>query len=285
VQVDNLMLATHGLIDSFVDYSLPTKQLVLLFDSLVYVREHLDDQIGSATDFLILDQLREQRIVQCVTLTAGPEDEPPWFGFDEARDLWMRKPVGPVVEPAEYLRALRGALAAAHGIDAVPVLRRPGDWGSMRHGLQSEPQVDVTEIVLSAVPVPAESTTWQQVLEFRSDPEARTRLLALRRWIRRLATEGRPPSEIREELEYLLNEYRSHMDLHRMKWRVGTLESVLALTAEALEGIVRLQPSKLVSALFGVKHRRIALTEAERSAPGREVAYVLEVQQRLASDG
>lgn len=278
------MLASHGLIDSFLDYSLPTRQQVLLFDRLVYVREHFEDQIATAEDIRVLDELQDQGIVQCVTLTDGPEEEPPWFGFDETRDLWMRQPQGARTAPIDYLRALRAGLATSHGIDAVPVLRSPSDWAWVKDGLNAVPQFDVTDIFVSAVPIPADTVPWEQVLEFRSDPEARTKLLALRRWMRRLATEERDPIEITEELEYLLNEYKRSIELHRMKWRLSTLESVLTLAAEAVEGIVRLQPTKLVSAIFGVKHRKIALTEAERSAPGREVAYILEVQRRLGSD-
>jgi hypothetical protein len=86
---------------------------------------------------------------------------------------------------------------------------------------------------------------------------------------------------MQNELEFLMEEYRAHVRHHRHKWRVGTLESVMSLAAEGLEGILRLKPTQLVSALFAVRHRRMALHEAELSAPGREVAYLVDAQERL----
>src|SRR5207248_11458692 len=118
--------AAHGLIDSFVFFAPPTKQQVLLFDTLIFPRFHLDDQGASMADFAVLDRLRDAGVVRGLTLT--DDDEEPWLGHEPGRDLWLRFPRGRGDDPVSAVRALRAAVAEAFGIEAVPVVRRPGDW-------------------------------------------------------------------------------------------------------------------------------------------------------------
>jgi hypothetical protein len=45
-----------------------------------------------------------------------------------------------------------------------------------------------------------------------------------------------------------------------------------------LEGLVRLEFSKVAKALFSIKHRKLALMEAELNSPGNEVAYIVKAK-------
>ena len=80
--------------------------------------------------------------------------------------------------------------------------------------------------------------------------------------------------EIEQELEWLLQEYEAHMLLHKMKISRGLFETVITGAAEFAEDLVKVKWSKLAQSLFAISHRKIELLEAERNAPGRELAYV-----------
>jgi hypothetical protein len=280
------MLAPNALVDSFLFLGLPSKQQVLLFDSLIYPRQHLEDQIISRDDFPVFEELQERKIIRQLTLTRG--DERPWLGFNPARDLWMQEPSLPDRHSAMAMaRALRADLLKTQGIDAVPVKRGEWDWGpddDSATSIGNQELSPVVELVLHTMPTPGNETPWKALLEFRDDPDTRHKLVGLRRWMTSFAKDARTQTEVRTELEFLMEEYRAHIRLHGLKWHVGTLESVMSLAAESLEGILRLKPTQLVSALFGVKHRRIALKEAEASAPGREVAYLVDAQAKFGGE-
>jgi hypothetical protein len=137
----------------------------------------------------------------------------------------------------------------------------------------------VVHVVLSSLPTPDDSTPWETIIEFRNDPDSRRKLVALRRWMRALAKESRPSNEIVEELEYLISEFEEHMRLHRMRINKSGLETVLTVGAEVLENLARLKFGKLVKIPFALRERKLALLEAERSAPGREIAYIVKARE------
>ena len=62
--------------------------------------------------------------------------------------------------------------------------------------------------------MPDDGTPWERIVEFRNDPDSKSRLYSLRRWISRSATAATPARELAEELEYLLHIYDEHMRLH-----------------------------------------------------------------------
>lgn len=141
---------------------------------------------------------------------------------------------------------------------------------------------DVAQVVLSALPLPSELTPIEDLIEFKQDSETSQRLLGVRIWMRDLAKAELAPAELEEKLEWLLHEYQKHMDLHRLKTRTGTLETVITTTLEIAENLVKINWSKAAQALFSIRKRKLALLEAEASAPGREVSYVAWAKVRFS---
>jgi hypothetical protein len=132
----------------------------------------------------------------------------------------------------------------------------------------------VLKLVLHRLPEPDEATRWDEILAFRADPDARASLAALRVWMRRTAGGFTTELALAEELEHLVSEYESHMRLHRIKHQRGFLELLVTTTAQLLEDAVKLRLSNVAAKLFSLDKTEIALLEAERAAPGREVAYI-----------
>jgi hypothetical protein len=113
------------------------------------------------------------------------------------------------------VRILRGL----YHIDAYPVfLLRP------RFDLSEKP-VDVASFTLNEIPTPDESTPWEQIIEFRSDPDSYHKFVDLRDWMGEVSRSTLPPNEIEGKLEYLISQYERHMRLHTMKVSKGTLEA------------------------------------------------------------
>ena len=130
-------------------------------------------------------------------------------------------------------------------------------------------------IVFEAFPEPDENTSWEQIAEFRSDPDTASQVLALKRWMSKVARQSASATEIHQEIDWLIHEYQAHMRLCRMKITTGALETIVTAAGEALENIAKLRFGALAKSVFSLKRRRIEMLDAERQAPGRELAYII----------
>jgi len=172
-------------------------------------------------------------------------------------------------------RRLCVSLRKWRNIDAIPLASNTLPLNIERQSSRS----DVIQVVLNALPIPDESTSWEQIIEYRNDPDSQDKFFDLRHWISEIVRENLSPIELEQKLEYLVRQYERHMKLHRMKTNAGTLEAVIVSGAEILEDLIHLKFSKAAKALFSVKHRQIALMEGELTSPGSEIAYVVKAKE------
>jgi hypothetical protein len=136
-------------------------------------------------------------------------------------------------------------------------------------------------IVLHEFPRPDECVSWEQLLEFRNDPALRHDRLALRRWVATTATQTRSAVEIANELDFLQSEFAAHMRLHKIKVRRGVIETIVVGTASVLEDLAKFRWGKLAERLFTLRNQDIQLLEAEASAPGREIVYLIKARDKF----
>lgn len=175
------------------------------------------------------------------------------------------------------LRGVCIQLREIDGLDAYPML-----IGTIPDTTKSSVgKTDVIQIVINALPIPNELTSWQDILEFRNDTESYGRFLALRNWMSDISRQNLTLSEVEEKLEYLLYQYQKHLELHKIKTRKGTLEAIVISSAEFLEDLANKKFSKLAKGLFAAKQRQIELLEGELNTPGKEVAYIVKAQEEF----
>jgi hypothetical protein len=166
------------------------------------------------------------------------------------------------------------SLRDEYNVDACPVM-------SIELPSKSEKanKPDVMRLVFNAFPVPDEQTKWEQILEYRNDPDSRQKFLDLRHWMSEVTRAKLTPAEVEEKLEYLISKYKRHMELHRIKANTGTLETIVTISAEILGDLVSFKWGKAAQALFSLKKRQVALLEGELTAPGSEIAYIVKANE------
>jgi hypothetical protein len=146
---------------------------------------------------------------------------------------------------------------------------------------QNSNKSNIVQIVIDKLPIPSNETPWEKIIDYRNDERNQRNLLSLRRWIRKTTAENLSPVEIEEELEWLINEFRSHMELHKLKTNSGTLEVMVKTIPETIENLIKLKFSKLPEPFFAFRKREISLLEAELNAPGREMAYIINTREEF----
>ncbi|MET0463898.1 MAG: hypothetical protein ABW007_12125 [Chitinophagaceae bacterium] len=139
----------------------------------------------------------------------------------------------------------------------------------------------VAEFLLTNLPVPDASVSWEHILEFKTDPAAHGRFLELKQWMNKAIKSGAAITEIEDEFKYLCHKYEEHMRLHKMKYRRGLLRTLITIPVEFVENFLTLKWKSAVDSLFSVKDREVELMLAELDAPGREISYILDAHEEF----
>ncbi|MDQ1557315.1 MAG: hypothetical protein QOD32_375 [Pyrinomonadaceae bacterium] len=233
----------------------------------------LDEKILANPDYQRFSKLTTEYAAQIRTLADWVEQ-----GTVETEGDFISVDASPVFLGLQYYVRLKSLLLREKkGIDAYPVIHRH---------LQSinTPQAtktDVVQIVINALPLIDWSTPWEQIIEYRSDPESKGKFLALKNWINDIARAKLPAAEVEDKLEWLIHDYQQHLNLHKLKTKTGAFETVITSGAELVEDLVKIKWGKVAKMLFSLNHRKVALMEAELKSPGREIAYILGAREKF----
>ena len=140
---------------------------------------------------------------------------------------------------------------------------------------------DVIRLVIENLPTPDKNTSWESIIEFKSNPDNIGKFAGLSNWMNNSTKSGSSIAEIKDELEYKLYQYRKSLELHKIKYHSGRLQRIIVGTAELIENTARLKFSNIAKGLFSTHHEKIDLLNAELTAPGSEIAYLYEAQKIL----
>jgi len=135
-------------------------------------------------------------------------------------------------------------------------------------------QSDVFKIIIEKIPIPDELTPWESIFEFKNNPDNIGKFAGLKSWINKITKSDLSASEIHDELEFQLYQYRKSLEIHNIKYKSGILQSLVVGAGELIENAVWLKFSKLAKGLFSAQQEKANLLSLELSAPGNEIAYI-----------
>ncbi|HEX8425102.1 hypothetical protein [Hymenobacter sp.] len=141
----------------------------------------------------------------------------------------------------------------------------------------------VLELVLGKLPMIDDSVSWEQIIDFKADPDSKLKFARLQSWMIDLSRGNYDKAEASDKLEHLYQEYTAHMRKHKVKSTYGTLKSVLITGSEIIEDLAKLKWSKVVKTLFDIADSETQLMDAQNNAPGKEVAYIYHAAERFSA--
>jgi hypothetical protein len=141
------------------------------------------------------------------------------------------------------------------------------------------------EVVINVMPVPDDTTPWEAIRDWRADDAASVKRRRLRHWMSNTVGGERAPKDLEDHLLTLLDDYRAQMHLHRMKVRTARTKSIVVPLLETVRNVFTGRWGEWAKSAFTVVEQRHALLEAELNAPGREVAYIVDTQDRFGRRG
>lgn len=177
------------------------------------------------------------------------------------------------------LRLMSIFMGITKGITAVTTF----PYTEYTYDLPNSNKSDVAHIVINNLPIPNNETPWEQIIDYRNDPDTQKHLASLRRWISKISKENLSSIEIEEEIRSLVDDFQNHMKFHKMKANTEALEVLVNASADVIGNLLTLKFSKIISPLFAIKKRELSLLEAELTAPGREMAYIIKTKETFNS--
>jgi hypothetical protein len=292
------MRKLHGIVYEDSPRDLNFKQKYLLFDKFYVIDLHqLLEQSSSTPAYILADLefLEEQKIIEdkplgLLTQLSQASDfiwdevysEPPTSSDDIAIgaesiawDALVHNGIGTV----------RRELTA-NGIYSAPIYKQymqetmgfPYQPGGSEITNKSELVLD---LAMARFPLPDHTCSWEDLIAFRE--EAHEKLWGIRRFLNTLATKNQSEAEIRDDIEWSMNEYEKAMKLHRIKASRSFVEVFVISPLEIIENLVKLNFSTIARGILSVQKRKIELMEAEMKAPGRECAYIFAAKERFGN--
>jgi hypothetical protein len=138
---------------------------------------------------------------------------------------------------------------------------------------------NVLRVAFQCLPVPGDTCSWQDIFDFKA--ELRDKRWGFRRFLKALSSKEQTEAEIRDEIEWMVNEYKKAMAIHEIKASQSFVDVFVICPLEIIENLAKFNWSKVAKGALQVRKRKSELMEAEMKAPGRECAYVFDAQRRF----
>jgi hypothetical protein len=161
---------------------------------------------------------------------------------------------------------------------ALPLLSTPIAPQSIVHAKKAE----IISMVFNKIPIANDTTPWEAIIDWRNDPEARAKFARLRVWVNSASRGELSTAELSDSMEALLADYSAYMSDQHAKIGRGYWELTCTAVVKFLEELPRIKLSPALDVAFHASRSHAQLIEAERKAPGREVAYLLATHDRFA---
>lgn len=233
------------------------------------ILQDLDDLFkpyGLTGEELLASRTDEKKALEIKQKTSAinPESMP---GFDPLAviNIMQRMSVSMTRFCATQLRNL-------NNLDAHAVVSN--EFSSLEQDDESSTQL--LKILIPALLLPGKDVSWEQIIEYRNDPNSRNRFLDLRNWITDTAHGKLTPFEAQEQLEPVLKRFRKQMEIHKMETVTTALEAYITTPPDVLTNLLNYQAGRTQKQLCFFAQQKLTLLEGEAQSEVSEVAYALE---------
>ena len=224
-----------------------TDQMSVLMDRIRAAKQSGTDPAGLITEYNVLVREEAERLVDSTRI------------FEEAA------------------RLLALDQRAFHNTNAVCLENLGFSTNVDRTAQKSE----LYEIVIDGIAIPDELIPWQDIIDFRNEDESKKRLLDLHLWISDLATGKVSYVEAANRVQSLKERYRDSMKIAKMKFKTGIVRTIVVGLFALIENTLKLKLKEIADAPFNIVNGRAELMEREMDAPGRQLSYLVRLEDRF----
>lgn len=143
-------------------------------------------------------------------------------------------------------------------------------------------KAETYNLILEDFPiVNVDKISWEQIFDFKNDPETYNSIWGLRNWITNLSKSNKSINEIEEEYRYLKYKYEQAIKIHKLKTGNSIFQTTIQTGAELLENIAKLEFRKISDLFFKFKENKISLMESELKNDGNQFSYLFKIKEKF----
>ncbi|MEM0543823.1 hypothetical protein WFZ85_14485 [Flavobacterium sp. j3] len=143
-------------------------------------------------------------------------------------------------------------------------------------------KTETYNLILEDFPiVKVENLAWEQIFDFKNDPETYNSIWGLRNWITSISKSNKSINEIEEEYRYLKYKYEQAIKIHKLKTSNSVFQTSIQTGAELIENVAKFRLRKLSDILFKFKENKISLMESELKSEGNQLSYLFKVKEKF----
>ncbi|WP_296322550.1 hypothetical protein [Winogradskyella sp.] len=143
-------------------------------------------------------------------------------------------------------------------------------------------KADVYSLLLEDFPIiETDQIAWEQIFDFKSDPDVYNAIWSLRNWISSISRTNRQPNEIEEEYRDLKYQYEKAINLHKLKNSSNAFQTTIQTSAELVENLAKLNFKKATDVFFQFRKQKIALMEVELKSKGNQLSYLYKLKTKF----
>ncbi|MCO5948312.1 hypothetical protein [Mucilaginibacter flavidus] len=160
-----------------------------------------------------------------------------------------------------------------------PIVRTNGSFEPKGQAKKSS----VIQFLLNDIPEPDFNTSWEQIIEFKSDEDTKIKYLALINWTNKVSQSETSLSDLKDEYEYLYHDYIKHFKLHKLKYNNTVLELIVNAGVAVFSAFQTGAYIPVVKNLLQMNLSQANLAADEAKIPGKEVAYIYHAKQQFSN--
>jgi hypothetical protein len=134
-------------------------------------------------------------------------------------------------------------------------------------------------IMIDGLPFPDQLVSWQDILQFKADKNVQERLHALRAWTNEMARSGLSRAEAFDKISHLKESYKREVRAAGFKFGTGVVKALVVGVPALLVG----KFDEALKAGIEVFEAKAALSDAERSALGFELSYLVQAERAFGT--
>ena len=136
-------------------------------------------------------------------------------------------------------------------------------------------------ITLLQYPVINTDCDWNKVIDFKFETESILNHKKFMNWFNKLTIDSFNPKEYMQEFEFLVKEYESSLNLHKMKYKYKPITAKLLNSVEVLENIIKLNFSEAIKKILNFSKEKVEYLEAKKNLQGSEIAYLFDLKKEF----
>ena len=138
----------------------------------------------------------------------------------------------------------------------------------------------VISVLIKRFPSISSDIDLGKFLDFKNDPDTKLKLARLKDWVLEISKKTYSEKEIEQKIDYLLQEYINQVEIHKLKYKYGSVETLVTTSLEVLENLAKLNFTKVAKVFFDLNKQELNLLEAEQKFIGKELALVYKLKEK-----